>query len=66
VALHVTPKPGKPADQGTMNIEPVTAKLRQTFGVLAPHEADSRNHLPDPGVDGAPAVFGLTTAASKV
>jgi hypothetical protein len=38
----------------------------QTFGVLAPHEADRRNHLPDPGVDGAPAVFGLTTAASKV
>src|SRR6185312_17278192 len=46
VALHITPKPGKPADQGTMYIEPVTAEPRQTYGVLAPHKADRRNHLP--------------------
>jgi hypothetical protein len=49
-----------------MYIEPVTAELRQTYGVLAPHKADRRNHLPATGVDGVPAVFGLGIAASEV
>ena len=66
MALHVTSKPGKPADQGPMYIEPVTAELRQIYGVLAPHKADRCNHLPATGVDGAPAVFGLRIAASKM
>jgi hypothetical protein len=49
-----------------MYIEPVTAELRQSYGVLAPHKADRRDHLPATGVDGAPPVFGLRIAASEV
>jgi hypothetical protein len=44
----------------------VTAELRQTFGVLALHKADRRDHLPATGVDGAPPAFALRIAVSEV
>ena len=54
MALHVTPKPGKPTHERTMHINPVTAEPRQTYSLLPPHKADRRDHRPPTGAAGAP------------